>query len=316
MTGEAARHRRRRGGGRAPPRRDASPARSASRAAAAAQRIDAGGVTVGGRPARRSRTVVAGEVVEVAAVAPVARRACAGAPARPLPRRASRWSSRSRRGSSSIRERARGRHARRRAACGGRAARGGRRPSRPGIVHRLDRDTSGLLVVASTSSARGSGRDARGAQRHPPLPRAVVGSPRSRAASSTRRSGAIRTAAPASPSSTDGRPARTRYRVSARARCDLGRRDARGDVRGLRPRDGAHAPDPRPPRCGRHTRRGRSGLRRGRRGAAALGARPSGAARRAPRLRPSRHGRAVELTEPLPDDLAPAWSRAGSRCRR
>jgi 23S rRNA-/tRNA-specific pseudouridylate synthase len=37
---------------------------------AAAQRIDDGGVTVGGRPARRSRTVVAGDVVEVAEVVP------------------------------------------------------------------------------------------------------------------------------------------------------------------------------------------------------------------------------------------------------
>ena len=32
---------------------------------AAVQRIDSGGVTVGGRPARRSRSVVAGEVIEI-----------------------------------------------------------------------------------------------------------------------------------------------------------------------------------------------------------------------------------------------------------
>ena len=39
-------------------------------------------------------------------------------------------------------------------------AAGGDEPERPGIVHRLDRDTSGLLVVARTERAHGSLREA------------------------------------------------------------------------------------------------------------------------------------------------------------
>ena len=69
------------------------------------------------------------------------------------------------------------RHARQRAA---RALPGDRATSatrpRPGIVHRLDRDTSGLLVVARSPAAyEALGRDARRARRRARLPRAGVG---------------------------------------------------------------------------------------------------------------------------------------------
>ena len=51
-------------------------------------------------------------------------------------------------------------------ALAGRVA-GGPDPSRPGVVHRLDRDTSGLLVLARSEAvhARAAGRDARARSR-------------------------------------------------------------------------------------------------------------------------------------------------------
>ena len=51
-------------------------------------------------------------------------------------------------------------------------------PTRPGIVHRLDKGTSGLMVVARTQAAlRRVGRPASGAIGRPPIPSARVGEP-------------------------------------------------------------------------------------------------------------------------------------------
>ena len=56
-------------------------------------------------------------------------------------------------------------------------------PARPGIVHRLDRDTSGLLVVARVGAGvRRAGRDARRPRRRAALRRAGVGRARRRRA--------------------------------------------------------------------------------------------------------------------------------------
>ena len=112
---------------------------------------------------------------------------------------------------------------------------------RPGIVHRLDRDTSGLLVVARTPeahtalsamiAAREVSRAVRGARR---------GLPASRTGKIDARSAAI--TALRSGSSVGGRrprPAVTHFEVRERlARDALARRP---------PRDGPHPPDPRPP---------------------------------------------------------------------
>ena len=51
-------------------------------------------------------------------------------------------------------------------------------PMRPGIVHRLDAGSSGLLVVARTDAADGAGRAVRRAHRRPALRRRRVGPPR------------------------------------------------------------------------------------------------------------------------------------------
>ncbi len=86
-------------------------------------------------------------------------------------------------------------------------------PSRPGIVHRLDRDTSGLLVVARSPEAYGALVTALAARRvareytalvwGQPEPRGVVDAPIGRSVSRRTRM-AVRD---------DGRPARTRYEV-------------------------------------------------------------------------------------------------------
>ena len=76
-------------------------------------------------------------------------------------------------------------------ALAGRVA-GGPDPERPGVVHRLDRDTSGLLVLArSRGGPRGAAGRAARARDHPRVPRARRGPPAgARAGRSTRRSAA------------------------------------------------------------------------------------------------------------------------------
>jgi 23S rRNA pseudouridine1911/1915/1917 synthase len=119
----------------------------------AAQRIDAGGVTVGGRPARRSRTVVAGDVIEAAAVI-----AETPGPAPDLPpvRYQDEHLLVLAKPAGLVVHAGAG-HAGDTLVDALRAAdvplADGDDPARPGIVHRLDRDTSGLLVVASTPAA-------------------------------------------------------------------------------------------------------------------------------------------------------------------
>lgn len=120
---------------------------------AAAQRIDAGAVTVGGRPARRSRVLALGERITVA---PTAELELGPAPALPPVRYRDEHliviakppglvvhPGPGHRGDTLV-------DALR--AAGVPLAPGGD-VTRPGIVHRLDRDTSGLLVVASTPEA-------------------------------------------------------------------------------------------------------------------------------------------------------------------
>ena len=90
---------------------------------------------------------------------------------------------------------------------------------RPGIVHRLDKDTSGLMVVAKTDAAH---RGARGAVRRPhgssaPTSRSSGACPRPAAARSRATSAAARaTARRWRWSSRAAKPALTRYRVRAR----------------------------------------------------------------------------------------------------
>ena len=124
---------------------------------------------------------------------------------------------------------------------------------RAGIVHRLDKDTSGLLVVAKTTDrANRAGAATAGAQRAPRIPGARHG--RHRARRHRRR--------------TD-RPA------SGQAHVDGGRRDRQTGGHALRsaraprrlhaarlpPRNRTHAPDSRPPRVDRASARRRSRVR-------------------------------------------------------
>jgi 23S rRNA pseudouridine1911/1915/1917 synthase len=181
---------------------------------AAAQRIAAGGVTVGGRPARRSRILVTGEVVAIPEeevveqgpppeLPPVRYRdehllVIAKPPGLVVHPGAGHVAD-------TLVDALR--------AAGIPLADGGD-PTRPGIVHRLDRDTSGLLVVASTDAAL-AGLIAMLAERTitrryvallagtPPEPRGVVDAPIGRHPNRRTRFAIV----------ADGRPARTRYRV-------------------------------------------------------------------------------------------------------
>ena len=280
---------------------------------AAAQRIDAGGVTVGGRPARRSRTIVEGETVEVPAQAVVE----AGPPPALPPIRlrdehllviakppglvvhpgAGHQSD-------TLVDALR--------AAGVPLADGGD-PTRPGIVHRLDRDTSGLLIVASTAAAL-EGLIAMLAERSitrryvallsgtPPEPRGVVDAPIGRHPDRRTRFAVV----------ADGRPARTRYRVLGEgevAAADGSVRSVTSVVCGLE--------------SGR-THQIRVHLDAV--GAAVAGDPVYGTDRTTATAlgldRPALHaahlafahpvtGERISLTEPLPEDLREAWSRAG-----
>lgn len=181
---------------------------------AATLRIDAGEVTVDGRPARRSRGVAEGERIDIAVAS-----AIPGGPAPALPP-----------------VRYRDEHLVVLAKPAGlvvhpgaghrddtlvdalRAAgvplEGGDDPQRTGIVHRLDRDTSGLLVVASTADAyAGLVRmlaDREVVRRYlalvlgvPEEPRGVVDAPIGRHPVQRTRFAVVE----------GGRPARTHYRV-------------------------------------------------------------------------------------------------------
>lgn len=280
---------------------------------AAAQRIDAGLVTVGGRPARRSRTLVAGETFEVT----VADVPLAG-PAPDLP---------------PIRYRDEhlvvvakppglvvhpgaghaddtlvdALHA-----AGLPLAVGGD-PSRPGIVHRLDRDTSGLMIVASSDVAleRLVGMlAARSIVRRylalvvgvPAEPRGVVDAPIARHPDHRTRFAVV----------AGGREARTRYRVIGTGAVRTG--------------DGADR-DVAAVVCGLETGRTHQiRVHMDAVGSPVAGDRvygPDGAVASALGLtRPALHathlafdhpvtGEPIALTEALPPDLESAWERAG-----
>ena len=123
------------------------------------------------------------------------------------------------------------------------APRGGE--GRPGIVHRLDRDVSGLLVVAKTDDAHERLVDAMKAARdRAPLPRS-----RHRLAAERHREDrcagrtCIRSTGRGWPSSLTGKPAVTWFSVD---------REARGHIApGREARDRTHPPDPDPPRVDR-----------------------------------------------------------------
>jgi 23S rRNA pseudouridine1911/1915/1917 synthase len=280
---------------------------------AAAQRIDDGDVTVGGRPARRSRTLVLGEVVEVA---PAAVRPAGLPPTLPPIRY-------------------RDEHLVVLAKPPGLVVHPGAGhiddtlvdalraegieladagdPTRPGIVHRLDRDTSGLLVVASTTQAH-AGLVAMLAERRvqrryltlvvgvPAEPRGVVDAPIARHPVHRTRFAVV----------DGGRPARTRYRLIGEGSVttsDGASRSVGAMVCGLESGrthqirvhlDAIGTPVAGDPTYG-----------------------PDGAIAAALDLaRPALHaahlafehpvtGAAISVTEPLPADLVEAWARAG-----
>lgn len=280
---------------------------------AAVQRIDSGGVTVGGRPARRSRSVVAGEVIEVPEVAadPVV-------DAPPLPPVRHRdehllvvakppglvvHPGAGHTGDTlvdALRE------------AGVPLADGGD-ATRPGIVHRLDRDTSGLLIVACTPEAM-EGLVAMLAERRvvrrylallvgtPPEPRGVVDAPIGRHPVRRTRFAVV----------DGGRAARTRYRVLGEGEvttADGALRTVSSVVCGLESGrthqirvhlDAVGAPVAGDPVYGTD-----------RPVATALGIdRPALHAAHLAFDHPVT-GERISLTEPLPDDLAGAWARAG-----
>jgi len=279
---------------------------------AAAQRIDAGGVTVGGRPARRSRTVVEGEVIAVPeAVVPEV------GPAPDLPPVRFRDEHLlvvakppglvvhpgAGHQSDTLVDALR--------AAGIPLADGGD-PTRPGIVHRLDRDTSGLLIIASTAAAL-TGLIAMLAERSitrrylallagtPPEPRGVIDAPIGRHPNRRTRFAVVE----------DGRPARTRYRVLGDGQVD----GLDGSVRAVTSvvcglesgrthqirvhLDAVGAPVAGDPVYGSDgTTAIALGLTRPALHAAHLG------------FDHPVTGERIELTEPLPDDLREAWSRA------
>lgn len=279
---------------------------------AAAQRIDAGDVTVGGRPARRSRSLVAGEAVTVVASSPAE---VGPPPALPPVRFRDEHLLVLAKPPGLVVHPGAG-HAGDTLVDALRAAgvplAAGDDPTRPGIVHRLDRDTSGLLVVASTEAARaGLVRMLGGRQvvRHyltltvgtPTERRGVVDAPLGRHPTQRTRFAVV----------DDGRPARTRFRVLEDAPVALegsGSRHVSAVVCALE--------------TGR-THQIRVHLE-------AIGAPvagdpvygPDGALAVALGLRrPALHaahlafahpvtGEAIAVTEPLPDDLTEAWRRA------
>jgi len=283
-----------------------------SRSAAAA-RIDAGDVTVGGRPARRSRLLAPGEHVEVA---PLAERVAGPPPALPPIRYRDEHLVVLAKPSGLVVHPGAGHQddtlvdALR--AAGIPLAPGGD-ATRPGIVHRLDRDTSGLLVVASTPEAL-TGLVAMLAARTvvrryvalvvdvPADQRGLVDAPIGRHPSQRKRFAVV----------DGGRPARTRYRVLAQGSVTT----SDGSVRpvaavvcaletGRTHQIRVHLDAVGTPVAGDPVYGADGAV------ASALGlARP---ALHAVHLRFDHPvtGESVSVTEPLPDDLVAAWRRAG-----
>jgi len=280
---------------------------------AAAQRIDAGGVTVGGRPVRRSRTVVVGESIEVPDEAVVE---AGPPPALPPIRYHDQHLLIIAKPPGLVVHPGSGHHSDTLVdalrAAGIPLADGGD-PTRPGIVHRLDRDTSGLLVIASSDVAL-TGLVAMLAERSItrrylallsgslPEPRGVVDAPIGRHPNRRTRFAVV----------AGGRPARTRYRVLGEGSvvaADGSTRSVSSVVCGLESGrthqirvhlDAVGAPVAGDPVYGSD-----------RTSAVALGLdRPALHAAHLAFDHPVT-GERIEVTEPLPDDLREAWSRAG-----
>ena len=117
---------------------------------------------------------------------------------------------------------------------------GGDDPRRPGIVHRLDRDTSGLLVVARTEAAHAALKAMlRAARGHARVPRARRGPPagaRGTIDAPLGRDRRVRTRI--STDTDEPREAITHFEIERRCRTHAAARAAR---------DRPHAPDPRAP---------------------------------------------------------------------
>ncbi len=123
-------------------------------------------------------------------------------------------------------------------------------PTRPGIVHRLDAGSSGLLVVARTQAASDAlDRPVRVAHREPSLRGARVGSP-GRRARHRRRSDRTRPTRPAPDGRRRRRPAGPHRVLAGRTV----RRAGRVGAARVPSRNRPHPPDPRPPRSRSGTR--------------------------------------------------------------
>jgi 23S rRNA pseudouridine1911/1915/1917 synthase len=280
---------------------------------AAAQRIDEGGVRVDGRPARRSRTVVAGERIEVPAALPVEGLVAPDVP--PIRYRDEHLlvvakppglvvhPGAGHKGDTLVDA----------LLAAGIPLAPAEDVTRPGIVHRLDRDTSGLMVVASTPAAmRGlvallSARDV--TRRYlalllgiPPEPRGVVDAPIARHPQRRTRFAVVE----------DGREARTRYRVLGQGAIDLpdgSNRDVTSVVCGLETgrthQIRVHMDAVGSPVAGDPVYGGDRAVAR------ALGLdRPALHAAHLDLVHPVT-GERIVLTEPLPVQLADAWRSAG-----
>lgn len=278
---------------------------------AAARRADAGEVTVGGAPVRRNRVLAAGDELTVT---PAVRDAVTAPPVPPIRYRDAHLSVLAKPPGLVVHP-GTGHHGDTLVdalIAAGVPLAPGDDPERPGIVHRLDRDTSGLLLVAHTEEARA----ALAAQlaRHevdrrylallagvPPEPRGIVDAPIARHPSRRAAFAVVE----------GGRSARTHYRVLATgsvATAD-GPRAVTAVVCGLETgrthQVRVHLDAVGAPVAGDPVYGGDRAV------ASALGlTRPAlHAARLA--LRHPVTGAALVVEEPLPADLVAAWSRAG-----
>ena len=185
-----------------------------------------------------------------------------------------------------------------------RGAAGGEDEERPGIVHRLDRDTSGLLVVARTEEALRAPAGAR------PRPGARAAVPRARPrppaladrAGSRRRSAATASDPTRHSLDTDTpREAITHFEVERAAP------PPRAAARAAR--DGPHAPDPRPPRGDRPAGRRRYASTASR---TSSGSSASSSTRARLAFPHPFTGERVEVESPLPAELQAALARFAS----
>ncbi len=195
---------------------------------------------------------------------------------------------------------------------------------RPGIVHRLDKDTTGLMVVAKTDSAHqglaqqfaAHGADGRLERSYravvwgvPDRPRGIIDAPLARSA-------ANRTKIAVVAAERAGRRAVTRYQVLqtfAAGGTEPAREPARPRARNRPHAPGARAPRPhRPSAARRHDLRRRLQGERAQAAAASTGgagrARPAGPARRRAHVRAPGDGAAARVREPA------AGRHGGARC--